>query len=140
MALPKYLPVKKKIPYTVRLPEHLLNSLNAYADLTGNTTTNVVIDVLTDFMKDKIVFNDYLRDVSSITYTTCGATLEIKRIPNNLDKFNKCTYISEDGFHKGIEFYVHIPKKERCHTFDCLYCFYFKTSEDIVEIQVFTSS
>lgn len=39
MALPKYLPVKKKIPYTVRLPEHLLNSLNAYADLTGNTTT-----------------------------------------------------------------------------------------------------
>ena len=175
MALPKYLPVKKKIPYTVRLPEHLLNSLNAYADLTGNTTTNVVIDVLTDFMKDKTVFNDYLIDRGSKTIKiplnadakeniiandnlnsnllntfngnisyydenncyeeavkpTETATIEIKRIPNNLDVFNRYSYESGSRYkHKGIEFFVYIPKEYEIvwNYIDYLYCFYFEVT------------
>ena len=38
---PKYLPVPKKVPYNVRLPKPLLDKINAYAELTGNTTTDV---------------------------------------------------------------------------------------------------
>ncbi|MBR2651778.1 hypothetical protein IKD56_00085 [bacterium] len=67
MANPKFLPVAKKIPYNIRLPKPLLDKLNAYAELTGNTTTDVVITTLTEFMKDKTVFNTYLDDVIGVT-------------------------------------------------------------------------
>ena len=49
MSKPKYLPIPKKIPYNIRMPQHLLDKLNAYAELTGNTTTDVVIGALNDF-------------------------------------------------------------------------------------------
>ena len=67
MSKPKYLPIPKKIPYNIRMPQHLLDKLNAYAELTGNTTTDVVIGALNDFIKDKTVFNDYLPNVKGIS-------------------------------------------------------------------------
>ena len=173
MALPKYLPVKKKIPYNIRMPENLLDKLNAYADLTGNTTTDVVIDVLNDFMSDKIVFNDYLSTVGSKTIKIptgknvkeklildeyvlnefeelpiCNEfgdfigykevstdIIEIKRIPNNLDKFDGHTYKSGNRHqHKGIEFFIRIPEKLCLDFIDYLYCFYFEINGDNIEI------
>ena len=38
MANPKFLNVEKKVPYNLRLPQKLIDDLNAYADITGNTT------------------------------------------------------------------------------------------------------
>ncbi len=64
---PKYLPIPKKIPYNIRLPKPLLDKLNAYAELTGNTTTDVVIGALNDLVKNKTIFNDYLPDLKGIT-------------------------------------------------------------------------
>ena len=58
MSKPKYLPIPKKTPYNIRMPQHLLDKLNAYAELTDNTTTDVVIGALSNFIKDKTVFND----------------------------------------------------------------------------------
>ena len=40
MANPKFLAVEKKVPYNLRLPQKLIDDLNAYAEITGNTTTN----------------------------------------------------------------------------------------------------
>ena len=174
MALPKYLSVKKKIPYNIRMPENLLNSLNAYANLTENTTTDIVINVLTEFMENKIVFNDYLADVESKTIKipvnadakssiiandnlnsnllngftgaicyidaefyeqaikqTATATIEIKRIPNNLDEFDGYTYkFVNKHQHKGIEFFVYTPEEAEvmCDYIEYLYCFYFEIS------------
>lgn len=170
MGLPKYLPRKKKVQYNIRLPEDLLNSLNIYADLTNRTTTDLIINTLTDYMEDKIVFNDYLSTVGSKTikiplnadvkdgiiadrYLTTNllndfkgninyydeingevskpttiATIEIKRIPNNLDKFDGYTYKFNDTVeHKGIEFFVYTPEEADViwEYIDYLYCFYF---------------
>ena len=63
----KYLPIPKKIPYNIRMPKPLLDKLNAYAELTGNTTTDVVINALNDFIKDKTVFNTYLSDIKGVS-------------------------------------------------------------------------
>ena len=67
MSKPKYLPIPKKVPYNIRLPKHLQDKLNAYADLSGNTTTDIVIGALNDFIKDKTVFNDYLPNIKGIS-------------------------------------------------------------------------
>ena len=67
MSKPKYLPIPKKIPYNIRLPKNLLDSLNAYAELTGNTTTDIVIGALNEFIKDKTVYNTYLSNVKGIS-------------------------------------------------------------------------
>lgn len=67
MSNPKYLPIPKKIPYNIRLPKPLLDSLNAYAELTGNTTTDIVIGALNDFMKGKNVYNDYLPNMKGLS-------------------------------------------------------------------------
>ena len=79
---PKYLPIPKKIPYNIRLPKPLLDKLNAYAELTGNTTTDVVIGALNDAMKDKTVFNDYLPYIKGITI----------KIPIKADEKLYCSY------------------------------------------------
>ena len=68
MSKPKYLPIPKKIPYNIRMPQHLLDKLNAYAELTGNTTTDVVIGALNDFIKDKTVYNDYLANINGLSF------------------------------------------------------------------------
>lgn len=67
MSNPKFLNVEKRVPYNVRLPKRLIDKLNSYAELTGNTTTNIVNSVLDDFLSDKIVLNDYLDNVGGVT-------------------------------------------------------------------------
>lgn len=67
MSNPKFLNVEKKVPYNVRLPKRLIDKLNSYAELTGNTTTNIVNSVLDDFLSDKIVLNDYLDNIGGVT-------------------------------------------------------------------------
>ena len=64
---PKYLQIPKKVPYNIRLPKPLLDKLNAYAEITGNTTTDIVIGALNDFIKDKTVYNTYLDDVKGLS-------------------------------------------------------------------------
>lgn len=116
---PKYLPIQKKVPYNIRLPKPLLDKLNAYAELTGNTTTDVVINGLTNIIKDKTLFNDYLTNINGISikipvynfdkrnlidekcnclnesysdelgYKVETEIYDILRIPNNLDVFTK---------------------------------------------------
>lgn len=67
MSNPKFLNIEKKVPYNVRLPKRLIDKLNAYAELTGNTTTNIVNSVLDDFLSDKNVLNDYLDNVGGVS-------------------------------------------------------------------------
>lgn len=172
MSTPKYLPTEKKVKYNVRLPKKLLDELNAYAELTNNTTTNIVISALYNSMKGKTVFNDYLdmnglfikiplknRDKENYiedgvdlsennNYTTqfdeFGEThlvkvktdeFEIKKIPNNLDKFNdNIGYNYNTGYHRGIEFFI-IPKAwdykyKNNNVLNCLYCLDFYVSSD----------
>lgn len=64
---PKYLSIPKKIQYNIRLPKPLLDKLNVYAELTGKTTTDVVIGALEDLMYGKILYNDYLPNMKGIT-------------------------------------------------------------------------
>ena len=60
MANPKFLNIEKKVPYNIRLPASLIDDLNSYAEITGNTTTNIINKALSDFIGDKTVRNDYL--------------------------------------------------------------------------------
>ena len=121
MANPKFLSVEKKVPYNIRLPQRLIDKYNAYAELTGNTTTNIINTVLDDFISDKIVLNDYLDYIGGTTIKIpynlnhkellikkgyyleqlrdsladaelTAETFEIKRIPNNLDVYVDDSY------------------------------------------------
>lgn len=121
MANPKFLSVEKKVPYNIRLPQRLIDKYNAYAELTGNTTTNIINTVLNDFISDKIVLNDYLDYIGGTTIKIpynvsqkefliskgyyleqlrdsvanaklTAETFEIKRIPNNLDVYVDDSY------------------------------------------------
>lgn len=67
MSNPKFLNVEKKVPYNIRLPKRLIDKLNAYAELSGNTTTNIINNVLDDFLSDKNVLNDYLDNIGGVT-------------------------------------------------------------------------
>lgn len=67
MSNPKFLNVEKKVPYNIRLPKRLIDKLNAYAELSGNTTTNIINNVLSDFLSDKNVLNDYLDNTGGVT-------------------------------------------------------------------------
>lgn len=66
MSNPKFLNIEKKIPYSVRLPQRLIDKLNAYAELSGNTTTNIINNILNDFISDKVVLNDYLDNIGGV--------------------------------------------------------------------------
>ena len=90
MSKPKYLPIPKKIPYNIRLPKHLLDSLNAYAELTGNTTTDVVIGALNDFIKDKTVYNDYLANVN-------GISIKLPMVSDEKAEFYNANLIGENS-------------------------------------------
>ena len=63
---PQFLKAEKKVQYNARFTQRLINKLNAYAELTGNTTTNIVNNVLDDFLSDKVVLNDYLDNVGGV--------------------------------------------------------------------------
>lgn len=99
---PKYLPIPKKIPYNIRLPKPLLDKLNAYAELTGNTTTDVVIGALNELVKDKTVTNDYLTNID-------GVVIEIPMLYSEKDFFynsnllNGVVYSSYDSFGDMID-------------------------------------
>lgn len=90
MSNPKYLPIPKKIPYNIRMPQHLLDKLNSYAELTGNTTTDVVIGALNDFMKGKIVYNDYLPNLN-------GLSLRLPVISSEKTEFYNTNLIGENS-------------------------------------------
>lgn len=64
---PKFLNVEKKVQYNIRMPQRLIDKYNAYAELTGNTTTNIIINVLTEFITDKVSLNDYLDNIGGVT-------------------------------------------------------------------------
>lgn len=66
MSNPKFINIEKKIPYSVRLPQRLIDKLNAYAELNGNTTTNIINNILNDFISDKVVLNDYLDNIGGV--------------------------------------------------------------------------
>lgn len=83
MSNPKYLPIPKKIPYNIRLPKHLLDKLNAYAELTGNTTTDIVTGALNEFMKGKIVYNDYLPNMKGLALRLPVISHEKREFYNN---------------------------------------------------------
>lgn len=85
MANPKFLNVEKKVPYNLRLPQKLIDDLNAYADITGNTTTNIINKALSDFMRDKTVSNAYLNDVSGVSIKIPYAINQKKNIIKNTD-------------------------------------------------------
>lgn len=99
MSNPKYLPIPKKIPYNIRMPQDLLDKLNAYAELTGNTTTDVVIGALNDFMKGKIVYNNYLPNLN-------GLSLRLPVISDEKTEFYNTNLIGEnsanDLFHEVL--------------------------------------
>ena len=67
MSNPKFLNIEKKVPYSVRLPQRLIDKLNAYAELSGNTATNIINMVIADFLSDKNVLNDYLDNTGGVT-------------------------------------------------------------------------
>lgn len=85
MANPKFLNVEKKVPYNLRLPQKLIDDLNAYADITGNTTTNIINKALSDFMNGKIVSNAYLNDVSGVSIKIPYAINQKKSIIKDAD-------------------------------------------------------
>lgn len=90
MSKPKYLPIPKKIPYNIRLPKPLLDKLNAYAELTDKTTTDVVIGALNDFIKNKTVYNDYLPNVK-------GISIKLPVIADEKVDFYNTNLIGEDS-------------------------------------------
>ena len=94
MSNPKFLNVEKKVPYNIRLPKRLIDKLNAYAELSGNTTTNIINNVLDDFLSDKNVLNDYLDNIGGVTVKIPYALFQKNRFIKN--KFNLKDYNSTE--------------------------------------------
>ena len=80
MANPKFLNVEKKVPYNIRLPASLIDKYNAYAEITGNTTTNIINKALSDFIADKTVNNDYLNNVGGVSLKIPYAPYQKKNV------------------------------------------------------------
>lgn len=91
---PKFLNVEKKVVYNIRLPQRLIDKYNAYSELTGNTTTNIVINVLEDFISDKVVLNDYLDNIGGVAVKIPFATLQKSTFINN--NWNLKDYTTEE--------------------------------------------
>lgn len=85
---PKFLNVEKKVVYNIRLPQRLIDKYNSYSELTGNTTTNIVTNVLSDFIDDKVVMNDYLDNTGGLTV----------KIPYVIYQKNRLTTDGDDEF------------------------------------------
>lgn len=98
MANPKFLNVEKKVPYNLRLPQNLIDKLNAYADITGNTTTNIINKALSDFMKDKTVDNTYLDDIGGVSIKIPYAINQKKSIINSRDSLEN---LNDDDYGLG---------------------------------------
>ena len=100
MSNPKFLNIEKKVPYNVRLQKRTIDKLNAYAELTGNTTTNIVNTVLDDFLSDKNVLNDYLDNVGGVTVKIPYAINQKMNFINH--GFNLMDYNSEETIRYNI--------------------------------------
>ena len=104
---PKFLNVEKRVQYNIRLPQRLIDKYNSYAELTGNTTTNILNKVLDDFIEDKVVLNDYLDNVGGVTVKIPYAVYQKHRLTadsefgenllnyNNTDTYHSETYFAE---------------------------------------------
>jgi len=77
---PQFLNAEKKVQYNARFTQRLISKLNAYAELTGNTTTNIINNVLDDFLSDKIVLNDYLDNVGGVAVKIPYAIYQKERL------------------------------------------------------------
>lgn len=91
---PKFLNVEKKVVYNIRLPQRLIDKYNAYSELTGNTTTNIVINVLEDFIADKVVLNDYLDNIGGVAVKIPYSTYQKSTFINN--NWNLKDYTTEE--------------------------------------------
>ena len=100
MSNPKFLNVEKRVPYNIRLPKRLIDKLNAYAELSGNTTTNIINMVLDDFIADKIVLNDYLDNIGGVTVKIPYAISQKLHFINN--SYNLIDYNSNEVLQYNI--------------------------------------
>lgn len=171
MGNPKFMPFKeKKGLVNMRINQNLLNKVTELANLKNITLTEVITSLIQDYMKDKIVTNNYLNSgvvfnipTSEVTkeyyiqeeedlrklkdesiiipnlkeVMVSTKTLEVKRVPNNLDVFIDDTFQSDDLLlkHEGIDFYIEPeaihhrrPFFKRREFLNNLYCFYFTIS------------
>lgn len=100
MSNPKFLNIEKKIPYSVRLPQRLIDKLNAYAELNGNTTTNIINNILNNFISDKVVLNDYLDNIGGVAV----------KIPYAINQKNMCINhhenLTEFSSNDHIRYYI----------------------------------
>ena len=71
------------------MPKPLLDKLNAYAELTGNTTTDIVISALNNFINNKTVYNSYLPNIK-------GVTIEIPVLAHQKMDFYNSNLIGEN--------------------------------------------
>lgn len=144
----------KTTPYTLRLHNFTIDKLNRYAELTDNTTTEVVRIAISEFLKGKTLTNTYLPEVESLSielpvnqknYILQKENLfnkinfkedktvmvNIQKIPNNLDKFNKNFgyYSQAKDKHSGLEFYI-LPKlyDPSNNVFSSFFILYFEAS------------
>lgn len=85
---PQFLNVEKKVVYNIRLPQRLIDKLNGYADLTGNTTTNVVTNILSDFVNEKVVLNDYLDNTGGLAVKIPYAIYQKNRFMIDDDEYD----------------------------------------------------
>ena len=80
---PKFLNVESKVQFNMRVPKRLIDKYTAYAELSGNTTTNTIINVLDEFIADKVVLNDYLDNTGGVTVKIPYATNQKYNFINN---------------------------------------------------------
>lgn len=106
---PKFLNVEKKVVYNIRLPQRLIDKYNSYSELTGNTTTNIVTNVLSDFIDDKVVMNDYLDNTGGVTvkipYAINQKNYSISNNINLMDYESKDEYLRITSQGRIIETY-----------------------------------
>ena len=106
MANPKFLNVEKKVPYNIRLPASLIDDLNAYAEITGNTTTNIINKALSDFIGDKTVRNDYLNTVGGVSVNIPYAPYQKKNVINgSYSRLNLESYGDKVSYGEYVETY-----------------------------------
>ena len=67
MANPKFLQVDSKVLINARLPKKLTDKLDKYAELTGNTKTDIFTAALDKYFDEITVDNTYLPDESGVT-------------------------------------------------------------------------
>ena len=101
---PKFLNTEKKVPYNIRLPQRLIEKYNSYSELTGNTTTNIITNVLNDFIDDKVVMNDYLDNTGGLTVKIPYAVYQKHRLTTDdgAFAFNLLSYNKSKEYHYYI--------------------------------------